>query len=82
MSSKGDSILFAESADLHLFDLEGEVALFWFNFPKKGKCLFFEGDTTDPETFQITVEANYKAKRYARKLRKLGLHDAPREPAL
>ena len=59
--AKGDLLLKSKHADA---TFSGDVgwALFFFNEPKKGKCLYVEYNKGNWPAVHVTIQANWKAR--------------------
>ena len=73
---KDDLLLFSKHADVAFKDGEGNFALFWFNTPKRGKCLSVECNTDDYPAVLVTILANWKNRRCIEKYRRDGWEES------
>lgn len=73
---KGDLVLTSTSADVKFISTGIGEVLFWFDTPKKGKCLSVESNNlNDPSVF-VTVQANWRARRQIARYRRGLYRDA------
>ena len=70
--TKGDLLLESKRADASLASEDGGWAMFFFNTPKKGKCLSAEYTPGDWPAAIIVVSANWKAERVIRRYKRGG----------
>ena len=70
---KGDLVLQSKHADIALWTDNGasdERIMFFFNTPKKGKCLSIEYNPANFPAFMIIIQANWKSRKRIAYLRK------------
>jgi len=66
---KSDLFVQSKHADVTFKSPDG-FAYFWFNTPKKGKCLSVEYDDSNYPDTVISIKANWKARKDAEYYRK------------
>jgi len=77
--SKGDLILQGNHSDVKLWVeySPGAWAVFFYDTPKKGKCLSVEYDPANSPALYISITANWKAKREVKMLKRNHWTDTP-----
>ena len=71
MVAKGDLCLQSKHADAAFSGYEG-LALFFFDEPKRGKCLSVQYNKGDWPAVHVIIQANWKARLQIAKYRKEG----------
>jgi len=71
LATKGDLLAVSKHAGVSLMK-EDDFVLFWFNTPKKGKCLSVEYATANYPAVTVSIEANWRQRRYINRYRKDG----------
>lgn len=67
--ARGDLFLQSKRADESI-TFEDGWALFYYNTPKRGKCLSVEFNDNNYPSVTVCIQANWKARRTARKMKK------------
>jgi len=74
--TKGDLLAVSKHADV-AFKNDGDFALFWYNTPKRGKCMSVEYIKANYPAVTVSIEANWRQRRYVNRYRKGGWDEGP-----
>ena len=69
--AEGDLFLQSKHADAAFTGtMESGFAVFWFDMPRKGKCLCVEYSPGNWPALHVTIQANWKARKHVANYRK------------
>lgn len=71
LAAKGDLSAVSKHADV-AFMSGDDFALFWYDTPEKGKCLSVEYIKANYPAVTVSIEANWRQRRYIKAFKKRG----------